>query len=99
MALTQFVFGTLGSGGGMIPAMLGTPVTSETIATSGSNQSTTAVALPRHNVVRVSTDVACYVAFGTSPDATTAAGRIYLASGVTEYFGIVAGQKGACVTA
>ena len=99
MAATQFVFGTLGAGGGIIPAMLGTSVTSETISTSGSNQSTTAVALARHNVVRVTTDTACYVAFGTAPDATTAGARIYLAAGVTEYFGIVAGQKGACVTA
>ena len=99
MALTHFTFGTLGGGAGQHPTMLGTPIVSEGIATSGSNQSTTAVALPRHNVVRVTTDTACYVSFGTSPDATTAGTRMYLAAGVTEYFGVVAGQKGACVTA
>jgi hypothetical protein len=50
-------------------------------------------------VCRVATDTAVYVSFGTAPNATSDAGRVFMPAGVTEYFRVGAGYKGAVVEA
>ena len=71
-------------------------VVSETINTSGVNAQS-AAATRSH--VRVVGDAAHWVATGSNPDATVTTGRIYLPSGVVEYFEIDKGNKIAAVTA
>lgn len=47
---------------------------------------------PTHcNAVRIVADVACYVAFGSNPTATTSS--IRLPAGVVEYWQVVEGEK------
>lgn len=103
MALTQVVFGEVGDmgAGGMLPALIASSISSETIAPTGSNQMTTAVApaLGRRPCARVATDTAVYVAIGASPDASTAANRIYLPANAVEYIMCKAGDKLAVITA
>lgn len=47
--------------------------------------------------VRVISDTNCHLAFGANPTATTSSMRVV--ADVPEYFGVVAGQKVAAVTA
>ncbi len=98
----QFAFGFLASGehGTQYPMMLGQSVVTEVIVTSASNQVTTAVApVGAQAICRVSVDIACHVAFGLAPDATTAAARFYIPAGGVEYFRIASGSKAAAVNA
>lgn len=71
-------------------------VVSETLTTSGVN---TQSAASTKSHVRVVGDAAHWVATGSNPDATVTTGRIYLPSGVAEYFEIDKGNKLAAVTA
>lgn len=106
MATTQIAFGKVGYGGASVdvPALVwgsGNAVTSETITPSGSNQQTTITAprIGERAVARIATDTAIYFALGASPDATTAASRVYLPAGGIEYVVCDAGDKVAVVTA
>lgn len=103
MALTHFCFGRADASmhGSTTQAMIAGTFTSEGIAVSGSNQQTTAVAPSTGGIklCRVATDTACYVAFGSNPDATTAGTRAYLPASAVEYFVVNSADKGACVTA
>ena len=47
--------------------------------------------------IRVQSDTACWLLFGANPTATNA--KMPLAANVPEYFGVVAGQKVAAITA
>lgn len=98
MALTHFAFCTVGiSRNGMsVPMAVGDSVVSQGITPSASNQQTSASTLPN---VRISTDTAVYVAFGSNPDATTTTGRYYLPANAVEYFELDIGDKVAVVTA
>jgi hypothetical protein len=49
--------------------------------------------------VRVATDTAVYISFGTAPNAETDASRLYLPAGAVEYFDIAALSKAAVVAA
>lgn len=105
MALTHFTFGQAGQhwNNSQIPAMLSTSFTSEGVASSASNQQTTATAGSDDGVVyvcRVATDTAVYVAFGSNPNADSGTGtRAYMPAGCVEYFIVPASAKGAVVTA
>lgn len=99
MALTQFCFGRVSafSAGALIPAMTNPP-SSEGIAPSGSNQTTTAVAV-ENGVCRVATDTSVYVAFGSAPNALSGtSSRFFVPAGVVEYFVVATGHKAAVVT-
>ncbi len=104
MPATQFAFVQVGVGYGSsnIPVPIASSVTSETITPSASNQQTTATAptgIPEV-MVRVATDTAVYVAFGTNPNALTGtSARFLVPAGGVEYFRVNAGNKCACVNA
>lgn len=102
MALTHFAFSRLGNfGTGYVE---GTPVDEDVvsagIAPTGSNQQTsiTAPAIGERCVARVATDTAVYVAFGTSPDASTAAARWFCPANTVSFFSVAPGDKGAVIT-
>jgi len=95
MAFTQFVFGAVQDG---TPMMYGVGATAETETPSGVNSATTAAATATQNVCRVSTDTAVYVSFGTAPNAGTDTLRFFLPANAVEYFRVVSGYKGACIT-
>lgn len=99
---TQFSFGPAGAWGGgqMLPVLVAGANTSETIAESGSSQSTTATAPSgSHVVCRVVSSVAVYVSFGTAPNAGTDGSKIYMPANAIEYFTVQSGWKGAVITA
>ena len=100
----QFAFVQVGveyNGRSNIPVPIASSVTSENIASSASNQQTTAVAPAGLGEVmcRVATDTAVYVAFGANPNATTAGSRFFMPANAVEYFRVVVGNKGAVVNA
>lgn len=95
MALTQFAFCAVD---GLPPAPYAGGATFEVKTPSGSSSATTAAATASQNVCRVSTDTAVYVAFGTSPTASSTGGFYVPANGV-EYFRVGSGFKGAVITA
>ena len=104
MALTHFCFGRADASqyGAITQAMIAGTFSSEGITVSGSNQQTTATASTGGGiqVCRVSTDTACYVSFGSNPNASTGTTvRAYMPANSTEYFVVNASDKGACVTA
>lgn len=68
------------------------------ITLTGSNQQSSAFGSTTR-LVRVVATVASYVSFGASPNATSDAGRIYMAAGTTEYFATEPAHKIAGVTA
>lgn len=96
---TQVSFGTLVyNRGTSMNAIDPKTATSQTFTASGSNQTTTAAALPAQNVCRIATDVPVYVEIGAAPDATNdAGGRLMMTAGV-EYFVVQTGDKVALVT-
>ena len=104
MALTHFTFGRADAAvhQSTTQAMIAGTFSSEGIAVSGSNQQTTVTAPTGGGIkiCRVATDTACYVAFGSSPNASTGtSARAYLPANAIEYFVVNASDKGACVTA
>lgn len=101
MAKAHFSFGCLAAPmGEPVRALMMQNNASEEIAASASNQQTTAVAGARDHICRVSVDTASYVAFGTSPNASTGTGtRVYMPANTTEWFGVVPGWKAAVITA
>lgn len=95
MATTQFAFMAID---GLPPAGYAGGATIETATPTGSSAATTAAAKAAQNVCRVATDTAVYVAFGTSPTASSSAGFLVPANGV-EYFRVGEGMKAAVITA
>lgn len=101
---TQVTFCRVGvfAFGGVIPALhTGHKEVSETITASGSNQQTTATMPDLGGVqgfVRVATDTAIYVSFGTNPNATTDTARLMVPANAVEYFAVAAGAKAAVAT-
>ena len=95
MPVCQFAFGTML--GDNLPALTVPGCTVEAETVGGSNAATTAAATASQNVVRVATDTACYVSFGSAPNAGTDAIRFLLPANQVEFFRIKAGDKGACI--
>lgn len=95
MATCQFAFGAMNADN--IPALYvgGATVESETV--SASNAATTAAATAVQGICRVATDTACYVSFGTSPDAGTDTVRFLVLANGVEYFRVKTGDKAACI--
>lgn len=78
------------------PMMAQTPaLTTQVVTYSTSTQSAAFGASTKF--VRVVSDTNCHILFGSSPTATTSNMRI--AADSAEYFGVVAGQKIAAITA
>lgn len=105
MALTHFTFGRADASfsGSLTPAMVAGTFSSEGIAPSASNQQTsvTAPTTPASGVkvCRVATDTAVYVAFGSSPNASTSTtARAFMPANSIEYFVVNASDKAAVVT-
>lgn len=102
MALTHFTFGRVDdfAADALIPAMVAGTFVSEGIAPSGSNQQTTATAYSTGKTIcRVATDTAVYVAFGSSPNASTGTtARAFMPANSVEYFLVAASNKAAVVT-
>ena len=88
-----------GAVGGQIQAIGGGDMVCQIFTTSASSQSTTATTTANKPVVRLSSDVALYVSFGTAPNATSDTNRFYFPAGGTEYFIIGADLKVALVNA
>ena len=91
MALTHFCFGRADASqyGAITQAMVAGTFSSEGIAVSGSNQQTTVTAPTTGGIkiCRVATDTACYVTFGSNPNASTGtSARAYLPANAVEYF-------------
>lgn len=96
MATAQFAFMPV-DGSFLYAYANGVTVEAETI--SGSNAATTAAAAASQNVCRVTVDTACYVSFGTAPNAGTDSVRFLMNANTTEYFRIAAGSKAAVIAA
>lgn len=82
--------------GHLVPAADSESAVSATLTTSTSNTQSSAGTQP---FVRVVSDAAHWVAFGSNPDATTTTGRFYLPANTVEYFQIEVGNKVAAITA
>jgi len=95
MAVTQFAFCAVDN---LPPAPYSAGAAIETVTPTGSSAATTAAAKASQNVCRVATDTAVYVAFGTSPTASSSAG-FYVPAGAIEYFRVGDGMKAAVITA
>lgn len=97
MATRYYAFCDLGhlQNGCSLPLVKGDSVVSGSITLSASNQQTAAATKP---YARVVTDTACFLAVGSSPDATTATARIYLPANAPEYVSVGVGNKIAAAT-
>lgn len=99
MAVTQFAFGRFRIYDRQTPqAITAANATFEVKTPSGSSSATTAAAGTDDNICRVSTDTAVYVAFGTSPTASSTTGFL-LPAGSTDYFVVSPTHKAAVITA
>lgn len=96
MAIAQFNFMTLGTD---VPAAYAFSANTEAETVSGSNAATTSAASAVQNVCRVVSDTACYVSFGSAPNAGTDTTRFFMPASVVEYFIVKAGDKGAVIAA
>lgn len=101
MALTHFSFGITPKDEDA-PAFTARSATCEGIAPTSTSAATTA-SVPatfgnRQPLVRVATDTAVYVSFGTSPNATSDTVRFFLPANCVEYFYVLSGHKAAVVT-
>lgn len=94
MATTQFCFTTVGD---TAPVAYSGSATFEVKTPSGSSAATTAAANASQTICRVATDTAVYVAFGSSPTASSTAGFMIPANAV-EYFRVASGDKAAVIT-
>jgi hypothetical protein len=95
MALTQFVFGSVGTD---LPMIERDGAVAESKVPSGSTGATTATATASQPVCRVATDTAVYVSFGAAPNASTDTARFYVPANAVEYFRVKSGDKAAVVT-
>jgi len=77
------------------PAATAPPVTSQTVAISGSAASSAAFSATTR-LIRITCDVICSFLIGTSPTGTTSSAR--LCAGCVEYFIVVPGQKISVIT-
>lgn len=77
------------------PAATAPPVTSQTVAISGTATSSAAFNTATR-LIRITCDVICSFLIGTSPTATTSSAR--LPAGGVEYFIVVPGQKISVIT-
>lgn len=84
------------NGSGMLPMADGERGVSSSMTISGTNAQSGAAT---RNYVRIGTDAACYVCFGSNPDATVTTGRYWMPANSVEYFQIEKGNKVAAVTA
>lgn len=95
MPVCQFTFGQMNADN--LPALFVRGATVEEEAVGASNAATTAAATGGQTICRVSTDTACYVSFGTAPNAGTDSVRFLLPANAVEYFRIAEGDKAACI--
>jgi hypothetical protein len=101
MTATCITFGKPGSTeNGTIDGLDNEGRVSETIVPNGSSQQTTQTAplLGQRPVAQVASDTAVYVAFGESPNATTAASRYMVPANQIIRVLVNAGDKAAVVT-
>jgi len=94
MATCSFVFCAMNAD---IPVPYAKGATSEEETVSGSNAATTAAANASQNVCEVTTDTACYVSFGSAPNAASDNPRFLMPANATRYFRVGSGDKGACI--
>lgn len=88
--ITEFAAGGPDGRGIDQPAMRVPEVTTQVETITASSTQTNALQ-PSTTVIRLNTDVACHVAFGANPTATTSSLR--LGPNATEYFSVQAGQS------
>lgn len=89
MAICSFVFCNVGPD---VPAPYNSGATSEE-ETIGSAVATAAAATQGQTYCEVTAEDACYVSFGSSPDASTDNPRYYMPAGSTRYFRVGVGDK------
>lgn len=94
MATCSFVFGSVSPD---IPSLFVSNSVSEEETVGATTVATTAAASASQNICRVSTDTACYVSFGSAPNAGTDNPRYMIQAGATEYFRVSSGDKGAVI--
>lgn len=88
--ITEYEKQVLDGMGKPAPAALLPELTTQVVAITGASTQSAAVN-PTTTLVRVHTDLACSIASGTNPTATTSKGR--MAADSTEYFGVTPGQN------
>lgn len=93
--ITQYSHLAADESGKQIPVGREPSISNIQIAVTGSSAQTAAMH-DNCRLVRVHTDVAIRVAFGSNP--TAAATSMRLAAGQTEYFGVRPGEKMAAIT-
>ena len=97
MATAQIVFGRVGYiGSGDVPVMDDETIVSETMTVNGTAASSTAVAPSVGGKVgaKVVADAACWVSYGTAPNANTdTTTRYYLPANVIDTVVVTAGDK------
>jgi hypothetical protein len=102
MAETSFTFCKIANPGTnqLVLGRIDGDLVSQSIAPTGSNQVTTIVApnVGEAVLAMVATDTAVHVAFGTAPDATNTALRIFCPANSVRNFLVPAGYKGAVAT-
>ena len=81
-------------GAGALQAAQMPPISEQKVTISGTSAQSAAFGC---KVIRVHTDVACHVAFGANPTATTS--NMRLQADTTEYFGVTPGNKVAVIAA
>lgn len=96
MAIAHFSFMAV-DGGFLVGFASGATVEQETIA--GASVATTASSSASQNACRVAVDTACYVSFGSAPDASTDTIRYFIPAHSIEYFRIPSGSKAAVIAA
>lgn len=94
--VTEYVTQISDPNGKIVPAAEEPALLTDTVAI-GASSTQGDVFNVKTKFVRVHTDVACHVAFGDNPTASTSSMR--LAANQTEYFGVQAGQRLAVIEA
>ncbi|WP_101048681.1 hypothetical protein [Macromonas nakdongensis] len=90
LRITEFAGQYENSRGGLSPMVAVPGVAEQALTLTGSTQQSAAFNVATR-LVRLHAQVACHVAFGDNPTATTSSMR--LAEGQTEYFGVAPGHK------
>lgn len=96
MALVHVAFGGVGTD---VPSFYVLGAAVESVTPSGTNATTTLVALANQRVCRVATDTQIYVSFGSAPNAGTDTVRFLVPAGGVEYFRVSTGDKAAVIAA
>ncbi|QHI99352.1 hypothetical protein GT347_16025 [Xylophilus rhododendri] len=89
LSITEFAALGANSRGGLAPVAAVPPAAQQTLAIAGASAASVAFSA-KTNLVRLCSDVACYVEFATSP--TASATKMRLPAGVPEYFGVQPGK-------